>query len=118
MFNVIAILLDARQSTTCLSPVISTLVQPVSLAVAVDKDAVGVSIVKVAAAGMINKAWARLSTQNWQIRETVKPVIGIPGVKVVFGVEVVVSVGLTATVGVSVAAGVEVACAVAVGEPC
>lgn len=117
IFKSIGVFCSPRQSTTCLSPVVSTLVQPILTPLVGDTVAVGVRIVTVASAGITSKACARVSTQNWQTSETFEPVSGIPGVNVVFGVAVVVSVGLTATVGVSVAA-VEVGRAVGVGDPC
>ncbi len=80
-----------------------------------DTVAVGVRIVKVAPAGISNRACAAVFTQNWQTTETaLAPVMGMAGVTVV----VVVTVGLAAAVGVSVAAVVEVGNAVGVGEAC
>jgi hypothetical protein len=81
----------------------------------VDAEGVGERTVKVAAAGMITKAWVNSSMQNWQTSSAVVgPVTGI--------LTVIVVVGLTVTVIVEVLValivGVEVACAVAVGDIC
>src|SRR5512134_110817 len=109
------VLLGAWQSTSCLSRNVSTALQPVATSVGVDTEAVGVRIVKVAAAGISSMAYVNVSIQNWQTSEAVTgPVTGITGVRVVVavGVDVVVDVLVTFIVTV------EVGCAVVVGDTC
>ena len=117
MFKFIEVLLGARQRTTCLSFNVSTVPQPMPASVAGDTDAVGVRTVKVAAAGITNKACAAVSIQNWHTSEAIEPVIGIPGVNVVFGVMVMLGVSAVEVL-VMVIVPVEVACTVAVGDAC
>ena len=117
MFKFSEVLLSPRQSTTCLSSMVSTAPQPGLTVVAGDTDALDVRTVTVAAAGMINKACAAVSTQNWHISEAVKPVNGMPGVNVAVEVIVIVTVDVVVEVLVKLIA-VKVAWAIAVGVTC
>jgi len=110
------VLLGARQSTSCLSRNVSTELQLVLTSVVADTEAVDVSSVKVAAAGMSSSTYVNVSIQNWHTSEAVVgPVTGITAVTVVAGVNVIVEVLVALIVKVGVAC---IVVAVEVGDTC